>query len=201
MKPNFLQDLIQFSTKNFNFNPCISPKKSNSKNSTSTNDIRLIDLKFPNEEMSNLFCYECLSFLLKNYESFRTNKEKLIKDTLIVIYNFYEGNKNAIDYLDILDYAVPFKKDESFQICFNKKEDFNSFLLFNLLLMNYYNIDNIIYERNSFTILEILLLYDYAFIRDNVKDKKAKQAISKVIQILMNNYINSSGENDIIIKA
>ena len=76
----------------------------------------------PNEEISDLFNYECLSFLLRTDETFRVNKEKLINDILIVIYDFYAGNKNAIDYLDICDYSIPFKEDENLQKCLNIKQ-------------------------------------------------------------------------------
>ena len=112
MNPSFLQTLKVICIENFGFNHNISEKQSDANNIASTKKSKLSDLKFPNEEISNLFNYECLSLLLKTNEFFRKNKENLIKDICIVIYDFYSGNINAFDYLDIFGYSIPFNKEK-----------------------------------------------------------------------------------------
>ena len=59
-------------------------------------------------------------------------------------------------------------------------------IIFNLLLNIYYNRNESNYEGHSFNLLEILILYDYVFIRDNIKNAKTKQAIFKYICKLLN---------------
>ena len=73
MEHNFLQTLKDICIENFGFNSDISEKQSDANNTASTKKSKLSDLIFPNEEISNLFNYECLSLLLKINGSFRKN--------------------------------------------------------------------------------------------------------------------------------
>lgn len=197
MESSFASSFVQFCIQNFKFNPKTFEEYTNTLASSSSIYQGLNDLEFPNESISNLFNYECLSLLLKSGHTFRDAYSDLTKNILIAIYNFYSGNKEMINYFDILSYSVPFKNDEHIQKYLNKWEDYNSFVLFNFLLVNYYGIPDNLFDSNSLYFLDLLLLYDYSFIRDNVKNIKTRDVICSIIQVLMENFVKLSGDNEI----
>ena len=95
-------------------------------------------------------------------------------------------------------HSLPLKKYcANIETCFNRMEDLQSFLIFNFTLMRYKGINDQFFATDNFLILETLLLYDYSFIHDYIKNIKVKYIIGKIIKVLMNIYIKSSGENDI----
>ena len=200
MESTFASSFVQFCTQNFKFNPKTLEEVTNTLDSSSSICQGLSDLEFPNESISNLFNYECLSLLLKSDHTFRDAHSNLTKNILIAIYNFYSGNKEMINYLDILSYSIPFKNDEHIQKYLDKWEDFNSFVLFNFLLINYYDIPDNLFDSNSLYFLDLLILYDYSFIRDNVKNIKTRYTICSIIQVLMEIFVKLTGDNKIALE-
>lgn len=197
MEANFVDALTKFIIKNFNFDPEKNEQKSDSLYNISSNETVLNELNFLNKEISNLFNKESLAILLKANKDFKDNHKVLVQEILISIYNFYKGNKNASDILDIY-HKLPLKKHcANIEVCFNRTEDLQCFLIFNFTLMIYNEISEQFLEKDNFLILETLLLYDYTFIHDFIKNIKVKYVIGKIIKVLMNIYIKSSGENDI----
>ena len=103
-----------------------------------------------------------------------------------------------------MEYTFPFKNSEIFKNCFEKKEDFNSFLIFNLLLIlcNHNEICEEHFINKNFEILNILLLYDYIFIRNSINDFKINNIISRLIIKFIDYYtktLTSEQNYDIII--
>ena len=197
MEVSFIDALAKFIIKNFNFDPEKHEQKSDPLCNISSNETVLNELNFPNKEISNLFNKESLSILLKTNKDFKDNHKGIVQDILISVYNFYKGNKNASDILDIY-HSLPLKKYcANIEACFNRTEDLQSFLIFNFTLMRYKGINDQFFATDNFLILETLLLYDYSFIHDYIKNIKVKYIIGKIIKVLMNIYIKSSGENDI----
>ena len=192
MSGNFLGALVEFCKANFNFNPVNYAELSDTLYVSSQNEEAFINLEFPNDELADIFNYETLSLLLKTDKDFRDNHKEIVKNILIVINNFYSGNKNAVDYLDIY-YSLPLKNYcENIEKCVNNIENANHFLLFNFLLNNINNIQEQYYDNIEFIILNILLLYDYAFIRNKLANINSKYAISLIIITLMGVYIKAS---------
>ena len=170
MSGNFLNNLVEFYKTNFNFDPQNSKELSDTLYSNFQNEEDLINLGFPNEELSNIFNYETLFLLLKTEKDFRDNHKELIKNILIEIYSFYSGNKYAIEYLDVL-YTIPLKKySENIEKYVHKLEYVNCFFLFNFTLLNINNIEDEYYKNNNFIMFDILLLYHYAFIQNKIKN-------------------------------
>ena len=199
MSGNFLNNLVEFYKTNFNFDPQNSKELSDTLYSNFQNEEDLINLGFPNEELSNIFNYETLFLLLKTEKDFRDNHKELIKNILIEIYSFYSGNKYAIEYLDVL-YTIPLKKySENIEKYVHKLEYVNCFFLFNFTFLNINNIKEEYYKNNNFIMFDILLLYDYAFIKNKIKNINNKLAIISIIIPLMN-IINSSKNNSIALK-
>ena len=197
MEVSFIDALAKFIIKNFNFDPEKHEQKSDPLCNISSNETVLNELNFPNKEISNLFNKESLSILLKTNKDFKDNHKGIVQDILISVYNFYKGNKNASDILDIY-HSLPLKKYcANIETCFNRTEDLQSFLIFNFTLMRYKGINDQFFATDNFLILETLLLYDYSFIHDYIKNIKVKYIIGKINKVLMNIYIKSSGENDI----
>ena len=192
MSGNFLGALVEFCKANFNFDPVNYAELSDTLYVSSQNEEAFINLEFPNDELADIFNYETLSLLLKTDKDFRDNHKEIVKNILIVINNFYSGNKNAVDYLDIY-YSLPLKNYcENIEKCVNNIENANHFLLFNFLLNNINNIQEQYYDNIEFIILNILLLYDYAFIRNKLANINSKYAISLIIITLMGVYIKAS---------
>ena len=200
MESTFASSFVEFCTQNFKFNPKTLEEDTNTLDSSSSICQGLNDLEFPNESISNLFNYECLSLLLKSDHTFRDAHSNLTKNILMAIYNFYSGNKEMVNYLDILSYSIPFKNDEHIQKYLDKWEDFNSFVLFNFLLINYYDIPDNLFDSNSLYFLDLLILYDYSFIRDNVKNIKTRYTICSIIQVLMEIFVKLTGDNKIVLE-
>ena len=192
MSGTFLCELVEFCKANFNFDPVKYAELADTLYNSSQNEEALTNLEFPNEEFADIFNYETLSLLLKTDKDFRDNHKEIVKNILIVIYNFYSGNKNAVDYLDIY-YSLPLKNYcENIEKCVNNIENAKHFLLFNFLLNNINNIQEQYYDNIEFIILNILLLYDYAFIRNKLENINSKYAISLIIITLMDVYIKAS---------
>ena len=194
MESNISQTFVQFCIVNFNYNPETLKEENNS---ISQNKESHTQFKFPEDKISNLFFNECLSLLAKTNDNFKKNNANLIMNILIVIYNFvFKGNNNAFEFLFIYGFKLPFQMDDDdIQKSFDKKEDFKSFQLFNLVLMKYNDVNDDFYKNNNFFILESLLLYDYTFISKNKTNIKFKHVICNLIKTLINFYIKLSGEN------
>ena len=109
MEVSFIDALAKFIIKNFNFDPEKHEQKSDPLCNISSNETVLNELNFPNKEISNLFNKESLSILLKTNKDFKDNHKGIVQDILISVYNFYKGNKNASDILDIY-HSLPLKK-------------------------------------------------------------------------------------------
>ena len=199
MSGNFLGALVEFCKANFNFDPVKYAELSDTLYVSSQNEEAFINLEFPNDELADIFNYETLSLLLKTDKDFRDNHKEIVKN-IIVIYNFYSGNKNAVDYLDIY-YSLPLKNYcENIEKCVNNIENAKHFLLFNFLLNNINSIQEQYYENVEFILLNILFLYDYAFIRNKLANINSKYAISLIIITLMGIYIKSSNNNSMTSK-
>lgn len=201
MNGNFLKNLEEFFETNFNYDPKNYKELSDTLFGNSQNEEDLMNLGFPKDELSNIFNYETLFLLLKTEKDFRDNHKELIKNILIVIYNFYSGNKFAFEYLDI-KYTLPLKKySQNIEEYTNKLEYVNCFFLFNFALININNdIEEKYYENDNFIMLDILLLYNYAFIHNKIRNINNKQAIISIIIILINIYNKSSKDNSIAFK-
>ena len=193
----FLKDLNAFIMINFKFDPSTGqnvinlPKKMKKK-------YNLNDLKFPgNNKLSNYFYYESLSLLLKMQNLSKGKKEDIIGNFLQIVYTFYnQGKETIIPSLDILGYIIPYKDSKKIKNCFcENDDDFISFLIFNLVLLNYKKIHQSFYDSIYFDILEIVLLYDYIFIRGCVKNNIIKYEVTKVIKIILNDYTATSEIN------
>ena len=74
METEFLDNFLQFSVENFNFDPSTCKISFNYHKTI----INLEDLNFPrNEKLVNLFFYECLSLLLKLQNLYKEKIKKL----------------------------------------------------------------------------------------------------------------------------
>ena len=198
MDDPFLIKLAEFYKENFNYDP-ENPDYPDTIFNPNPSKLGIDSLKLSTEEISSLLNYQTLSLLLKTDKDFRDSNKNLVLDILRAIYTFYAGNKNASDYLSIQNILPMNKNFEGILNCFNKTEDLEAFLIFNFTLVNLRKIDENFYNNKNFIILEALLLYDYVYIHDYVKNKKIKYAIGKIIKSLMNIYNKSSQENEIAI--
>ena len=198
MDDPFLIALAEFYKENFNYDP-ENPDYPDTIFNPNPSKLGIDSLKLSTEEISSLLNYQTLSLLLKTDKDFRDSNKNLVLDILRAIYTFYAGNKNASDYLNI-QHILPINKNyEGILNSFNKGEDLEAFLIFNFTLVNLRKIDENFYNNKNFIILEALLLYDYVYIHDYIKNKKIKYAIGKIITSLMNIYNKSSQENEIAI--
>lgn len=198
MDDPFLIALAEFYKENFNYDP-ENPDYPDTIFNPNPDKLGIDSLKLSTEEISSLLNYQTLSLLLKTDKDFRDSNKNLVLDILRAIYTFYAGNKNASDYLSIQNILPMNKNFEGILNCFNKAEDLEAFLIFNFTLVNLRKIDENFYNNKNFLILESLLLYDYVYIHDYIKNKKIKYAIGKIIKSLMNIYNKSSQENEIAI--
>ena len=198
MDDPFLIALAEFYKENFNYDPENQNYPETIYN-PNPSKFGIDSLKLSNEEISSLLNHQTLSLLLKTEKNFRDSNKNLVLDILRAIYAFYAGNTNASDYLNI-QHILPINKNyQGILNSFNKTEDLEAFLIFNFTLVNLRKIDENFYNNKNFIILEALLLYDYVYIHDYVKNKKIKYAIGKIIKSLMNIYNKSSQENEIAI--
>ena len=191
-----IKNFVQYCIQEFNFNPkTIKEERNNNPNNLQNQ--KVLDIcKLPEDDISNVFCNECLSFLAKTDADFKKNNKKLKEAILIIIYNHFKGSVGAILLLEIYEIHYPMQlKFENFEKSLDKKEDFDCFQLFNLLLLKYKGVNEYSYNNNNFIILEALLLYDYAFIRNYQENKKFKKAVRSIIKALIEYYIKLTGEN------
>ena len=208
MEDDFLKNFCKFCIDNFSFNPENLREEKNILSSTKTfnfHSLRIEKLNYPkNRELSNLFLYYSLFLLVKTDDTFKKNNKKLIKSILSYIYEFHKKEFDAKDLFNDLEYTFPFKNSEIFKNCFEKKEDFNSFLIFNLLLVlcNHNEICEEHFINKNFEILNILLLYNYIFIHNSINEFKIKNIISILIIKFIDYYtktFTSDQNNDVII--
>ena len=176
MATDMINNFVQYCIQEFNFNPkTIKEERNNNPNNLQNQ--KVLDIcKLPEDDISNVFCNECLSFLAKTDADFKKNNKKLKEAILTIIYNHFKGSVGAILLLEIYEIHYPMQlKFENFEKSLDKKEDFDCFQLFNLLLLKYKSVNEYSYNNNNFIILEALLLYDYAFIRNYQENKKFKK--------------------------
>ena len=196
MATDMIKNFVQYCIQEFNFNPkTIKEERNNNPNNLQNQ--KVLDIcKLPEDDISNVFCNECLSFLAKTDADFKKNNKKLKEAILTIIYNHFKGSVGAILLLEIYEIHYPMQlKFENFEKSLDKKEDFDCFQLFNLLLLKYKGVNEYSYNNNNFIILEALLLYDYAFIRNYQENKKFKKAVRSIIKALIEYYIKLTGEN------
>ena len=93
-----------------------------------------------------------------------------------------------------------YNNSEKIKKYFPENDEYISFLVFNMILIlyKYKQIPQNCCDNNNFYILEIMLLYDYIFIRDDTKNVKIKYEVIKVIKKIFKAYSTSS-EIDLII--
>ena len=205
-KEVILKKFYDFCKDNFDYDP-ITLQKPRSIFSKSLifkpQKTKLRDINFPDkEEISSKLIYHILFILNQSDEAFIKINKDIIHKILSFIYEFIDKKEDFDPIFSFNSYfdeiVFPFFNSSNIKSIFKEKIEFNLFLLFNVVLILSKGITEEIYENLYFSILDILVLYNYFFINDYEEDIGIKNIIIEIITTIINGYKLISNNNIII---
>ena len=204
-KEEILKKYYDFCIDNFYYDP-ITMQKSHSIFSKSLTfkhqKTQLLDINFTKiNEISFHFIYHILFLLNQSNEEFKKNNKDIIHKLLSFIYEYIDNKEDFNPFMAFNCYfdeiVLPFNSSE-IQKLFKDKNEFIFFLLLNFVLILSNDIREDLYENLYFSILDILALYDYFFIKNYTKNNNINNIIIEIIITIINNYKIISNNNIII---
>ena len=204
-KEIILKEYYNFRVDNFNYDPITLQKPRSIFSKTLTfrhQKTKLDNINFPKNNSYFLF-YQILNIFNNSDEDMKMKNEDIIHKILSFIYEYIESKEdfNPINsfnyYFD--DILFPFINSNKIYNKFENKNEFYIFLLFNIVLVLSKGINEEFFNNLYFSILEVIILYEYFFIKNFSKDNnEINQIIINIIISIINDYINISNDNIII---